>query len=205
MAVSSAVHDEEPRDAELAKEVGRRFSPVHATPPIPFSDADMSFSLLDHTAQPAAEDIAGSCASALTQRVQRTTVLPELRVDPLSPLPLADAAGGVVRFVYFILASRPFGYETINRNVMVLQRPGALEDKGSNDTNLFLVHVDAKLGEVHAQRRDAAPVPRGLIKVQLERNNLTTPVTAGSDPQRPSGSRCPGHTRPLPSGSHAAA
>ena len=108
----------------------------------------MSFSLLDHTAQPAADDLQRSCASALTQRVQRSSVLPELRVDPLTPLPLADAAGGVVRFVYFILASRPFGHETINRNVQVLQRPGALEDKGSNDTNLFLVHVDAKLGEV---------------------------------------------------------
>jgi len=97
--------------------------------------------------RPAEPELAVKCQLALMERMQRQNVLPELYIDPLTPLPLADAAGGVVHFVYFIMASRPFGWETINRNVIVLQRPGALQDVGTNDSNVFLVHVDAKLGE----------------------------------------------------------
>ena len=90
-----------------------------------------------------------------------TQALPALYIDPLQPLPLADAAGGVVHFVYFIMASRPYGWETINRNVIALQRPGALEDTGANDTNVFLVHVDAKLGEARKHElRDVLITPR---------------------------------------------
>jgi hypothetical protein len=124
--------------------------------------ADVSF--LDWTpggGRPAEPELAGKCRTALEERVQRQSALPELYIDPLRPLPLADAAGGVVRFVYFIMASRPYGWETINRNVMALQRPGALEDVGSNDTNVFLVHVDAKLGESRKHElRDVLIKPR---------------------------------------------
>eukprot|EP00964_Phaeocystis_antarctica_P104985 scaffold70079_cov62-Phaeocystis_antarctica.AAC.3 len=59
------------------------------------------------------------------------------------------------------MASRPYGWETINRNVIALQRPGALEDTGANDTNVFLVHVDAKLGEARKHElRDVLITPR---------------------------------------------
>ena len=122
-----------------------------------------SVSFLDHTKQPADLELAGKCRSALAQRLERQPykALPELYIDPLQPLPLADAAGGVVHFVYFIMASRPYGWETINRNVIALQRPGALEDTGANDTNVFLVHVDAKLGEARKHElRDVLITPR---------------------------------------------
>ena len=122
-----------------------------------------SVSFLDHTKQPAELELAGQCRSALAQRLERQpyNALPELIIDPLQPLPLADAAGGVVHFVYFIMASRPYGWETINRNVIALQRPGALDDAGANDTNVFLVHVDAKLGEARKHElRDVLIRPR---------------------------------------------
>ena len=122
-----------------------------------------SVSFLDHTKQPADLELAGKCRSALAQRLERQPykALPALYIDPLQPLPLADAAGGVVHFVYFIMASRPYGWETINRNVIALQRPGALEDTGANDTNVFLVHVDAKLGEARKHElRDVLITPR---------------------------------------------
>ena len=123
-----------------------------------------SVSFLDHTKQPAADlELAGKCRSALAQRLERQPykALPELIIDPLQPLPLADAAGGFVHFVYFIMASRPYGWETINRNVIALQRPGALDDTGANDTNVFLVHVDAKLGESRKHElRDVLITPR---------------------------------------------
>ena len=122
-----------------------------------------SVSFLDHTKQPAELELAGQCRSALARRLERQpyNALPELIIDPLQPLPLADAAGGVVHFVYFIMASRPYGWETINRNVIALQRPGALEDAGANDTNVFLVHVDAKLGEARKHElRDVLIRPR---------------------------------------------
>ena len=50
-----------------------------------------------------------------------------------------------MRFVYFIMASRSYAHETINRNVMALQRPGALSDAGTNESHLFVLHADAKL------------------------------------------------------------
>ena len=70
-----------------------------------------------------------------------------LRIDPLAPLPIADAAQPfpAVRFVYFIMASRSYAHETINRNIHALQKPGALSDHGTNESNLFILHVDAKM------------------------------------------------------------
>uniref|UniRef100_A0A7S0JBD9 protein xylosyltransferase n=1 Tax=Calcidiscus leptoporus TaxID=127549 RepID=A0A7S0JBD9_9EUKA len=41
------------------------------------------------------------------------------------------------------MASRVYAHETINRNMHALQHPGA--SRGSNETNLFLIHVDAKM------------------------------------------------------------
>ena len=120
-------------------------------------------SFLDHTKQPVDPELASKCRSALAERLERRPyeALPELIIDPLQPLPLADAAGGIVHFVYFIMASRPYGWETINRNVIALQRPGALADAGANDTNVFLVHVDAKLGEARKHElRDVLIRPR---------------------------------------------
>ena len=55
-----------------------------------------------------------------------------------------------------IMASRVYAHATINRNVQALQRPGALEDVGGNESNLFLIHVDAKMKpEAAAQLRSA--------------------------------------------------
>ena len=45
------------------------------------------------------------------------------------------------------LASRSYAHETINRNVRALQRPGAWDDIGTNESNLFLLHVDAKMSK----------------------------------------------------------
>ena len=67
-----------------------------------------------------------------------------------------------MRFVYFIMASRSYAHETINRNVMALQRPGALSDAGTNESNLFVLHADAKLsGDGLATLRAAAACGRG--------------------------------------------
>lgn len=87
------------------------------------------------------------CQAALRRRRERTATLPPLRIDPLAPLPLADAAlpSPAVRFVYFIMASRPYAHETINRNVRALQNPRAFTDKGTNESNVFVLHVDAKM------------------------------------------------------------
>ena len=107
-------------------------------------------SIVDWNNEPAEPVLAAKCQAALSGRLYREGGMaapPKLFIDPLTPLPLADAADGVVKIVYFILASRPYGEETINRNVVALQKPGALEAVGANDSNLFLVHVDAKLGD----------------------------------------------------------
>ena len=105
--------------------------------------------LVDHNnaALDANSSITQACAAGVASRLERKSTLPELWIDPLSPLPLADAARGgpAVRFVYFIMASRSYAHETINRNVMALQRPGALSDAGTNESNLFVLHADAKL------------------------------------------------------------
>ena len=105
--------------------------------------------LVDHnnTALDANSSLTQACAAGVASRLERKSTLPELWIDPLSPLPLADAARGgpAVRFVYFIMASRSYAHETINRNVMALQRPGALSDAGTNESNLFVLHADAKL------------------------------------------------------------
>ena len=105
--------------------------------------------LVDHNnaALDANSSITQACAAGVASRLERKSTLPELWIDPLSPLPLADAARGgpSVRFVYFIMASRSYAHETINRNVMALQRPGALSDAGTNESNLFVLHADAKL------------------------------------------------------------
>ena len=98
---------------------------------------------------------ARQCNAAATRRFERGAgSRPELFVDPLSPLPLADAAlpRPAVRLVYYIMASRSYAYETINRNVRALQRPGALEDTGTNESNLFLLHIDAKMSRTAAAR-----------------------------------------------------
>lgn len=107
-------------------------------------------SFVDWNNEPAEPVLAAKCQAALSGRLFREGGMaapPKLFIDPLSPLPLADAADGVVQIIYFILASRPYGEETINRNVIALQKPGAIEAVGANDSNLFLVHVDAKLGD----------------------------------------------------------
>jgi hypothetical protein len=103
---------------------------------------------------PANSSLARLCSSAVQRRMLRQEELPELFIDPLSPLPLADAAlpSPSVRYVYLILASRPYAHETINRNVHALQRPGALDPaaRGTNESNLFLLHLDAKMGSESA-------------------------------------------------------
>ena len=109
-----------------------------------------SINITDHSGvllQPELSPLVGKCRSAIARRAARSSKMPPLRVDPLSPLPLADAAkpSPAVRFVYFIMASRSYAHETINRNVRALQRPGALSDAGTNESNLFLLHVDAKM------------------------------------------------------------
>ena len=88
------------------------------------------------------------CRAALDRKEQRAEgSLPPLYIDPLSPLPLADAAepAPAVHFVFFLMASRSYAHETINRNVHALQHPGALTTPGTNESNLFLIHVDAKM------------------------------------------------------------
>ena len=88
------------------------------------------------------------CQNALARRQRRGFISdPPLHIDPLSPLPLADAAPGgpAVRLVYFIMASRSYAHETINRNMKALQRPGVLSGPPSNESNLFLLHIDAKM------------------------------------------------------------
>ena len=95
------------------------------------------------------------CRSAAARKLtRRDTKYPDLYIDPLSPLPLADAARPrpTVRLVYYIMASRGYAYETINRNVRALQHPGALEDVGTNESNLFLLHLDAKMAPEAAAR-----------------------------------------------------
>ena len=109
----------------------------------------------DHSAVPLppSDPILGNCRASVSRRLSRTSALPPLNIDPLSPLPLADAAKPTpaVRFVYFILASRPYAHETINRNIRTLQRPGALEAVGSNESNLFLLHSDAKMSDANTE------------------------------------------------------
>jgi len=99
--------------------------------------------------------LAQQCSSVVERRVGRQAALPELFLDPLTPLPLADAAqpSPAVRYVYLILASRPYAHETINRNVRALQRPGVLEPAalGTNESNLFLLHLDAKMSDDSAE------------------------------------------------------
>ena len=96
---------------------------------------------------PESDPLVEKCRSALRAREERSSLLPPLRIDPLLPLPLADAAlpTPAVRFVFFIMASRSYAHETINRNVHALQRKGALNEPGTNESNLFLIHVDAKM------------------------------------------------------------
>ena len=96
---------------------------------------------------PETDPLLQKCRRAISKRLLRTAELPPLIIDPLSPLPLADAApgGSAVKMVYFIMASRKYAHDTINRNVHALQKPGALNAIGSNDSNLFLLHVDAKM------------------------------------------------------------
>lgn len=96
---------------------------------------------------PETDPLVEKCRSALRAREERSSLLPPLRIDPLLPLPLADAAlpTPAVRFVFFIMASRSYAHETINRNVHALQRKGALNEPGTNESNLFLIHVDAKM------------------------------------------------------------
>lgn len=114
-----------------------------------------SHSLSDHGGGPLSADspLLGACRAALSRHVGQPATRTWWsdkdggpRVDPLAPLPLADAArpAAAVRFVFFVMASRPFAHETINRNVRALQRPGALA-AGGNDSNLFLLHADAKM------------------------------------------------------------
>jgi hypothetical protein len=109
----------------------------------------MSLNITDHSSNRLtdADPLLQKCRTAVARRLSRTEEKVPLFIDPLTPLPLADAAvgGPAVRFVYFIMASRSYAHETINRNVRVLQRPGALEAYGSNESNLFLLHVDAKM------------------------------------------------------------
>ena len=109
----------------------------------------MNITIFDHSQQPLlpTDPLLTSCRTAVARRLERVATLPPNYIDPLSPLPLADAAKGgpAVRFVCFILASRSYAHETINRNVRVLQRPGALDAVGSNESNLFLIHMDAKM------------------------------------------------------------
>jgi len=110
-----------------------------------------SLALHDFTGQVLAANssLGRLCSSAVQRRMLRQEQLPEMFIDPLSPLPLADAAAPSpsVRYVYLILASRPYAHETINRNVHALQRPGVLEPgaRGTNESNLFLLHLDAKM------------------------------------------------------------
>ena len=120
------------------------------------SGADaMAAALRDFTGAPVSPNstLGRLCGAAVERRLTRTSILPELYLDPLSPLPLADKAlpRPAVSFIYFTLASRPYAHQTIRRNVRALQRPGALDERGSNQTNLFLVHLDAKMKEGAAE------------------------------------------------------
>eukprot|EP00965_Chrysotila_dentata_P193847 6176002-Pleurochrysis_carterae.AAC.1 len=105
--------------------------------------------IYDHDSLPVPDNssLQPACMNAVRRRLQRKSLLPELFMDPLKPLPLADAAvpKPAVHIVYLIMASRPYAHETISRNVRALQRPGAANDLGCNDSNLFLIHVDAKM------------------------------------------------------------
>ncbi|KAL1510836.1 hypothetical protein AB1Y20_007119 [Prymnesium parvum] len=103
---------------------------------------------------PLASDQARQCAAAVERRVSRRAADVPLLLDPLSPLPIADAAAPrpAVRLVYFILASRAYAYETINRNVRALQHPDALAGGRTNQSNLFLLHLDAKMPPAAAAR-----------------------------------------------------
>ena len=89
-----------------------------------------NLSVFDHSVVPlpASDPLLGKCRAAVGRRLQRVNRLPPNNIDPLRPLPLADSAEGgpAVHFVYFIMASRHYAHETINRNVRALQRPGAL-------------------------------------------------------------------------------
>lgn len=113
------------------------------------ANAGAGISILDYdrAALPASSPLLENCRVAMSRRLTRAETFPPLNIDPLSPLPLADAAPGgpAVKMVYFILASRKYAHETINRNVNALQRPGALAAVGSNESNLFLLHIDAKM------------------------------------------------------------
>ena len=123
--------------------------------PRPRKAASPMINISDHSAVPLppSDPILGNCRASVSRRLSRTSALPPLNIDPLSPLPLADAAKPTpaVRFVYFILASRPYAHETINRNIRTLQRPGALEAVGSNESNLFLLHSDAKMSDANTE------------------------------------------------------
>ena len=103
---------------------------------------------------PAGSELLAKCRSALEKRLGRRSQMPVLNMDPLSPLPIADAAPGgpSVGIIYFILASRSYAAETINRNVRALQRPGELGMAGSNSSNLFLLHVDDKMSDQEKAR-----------------------------------------------------
>ena len=120
------------------------------------------FQVHDYTGHPLDPNASLSrlCNSAAQRRLRRQSQLPEFFIDPLSPLPLADAvrSGPAVRYVYLLLASRPYAHETINRNVHALQVPGALEaaSRGSRESNLFLVHIDAKMEAGAAEALRAA-------------------------------------------------
>lgn len=118
----------------------------------------------DHHDAPLPENstLLHNCRAGAARRLRRESVLPELIIDPLTPLPLADAVLPVptVRLVYLLMASRTYAHETINRNVRALQRPGALSDLGSNESNLFIVHADDKLGVEGTRTLHAGMEPR---------------------------------------------
>ena len=130
-----------------AEEASRRFfMPVEGHPSL-FSNA----SIYNHDNQmlTPSSPLLQSCLASLEREQRRSRpTMPALRIDPLSPLPLADAARQV-GIVYFIMASRSYSHETINRNVVALQRPQRRSTL-PNETNLFLLHIDAKMSAENA-------------------------------------------------------
>ncbi|KAL3892568.1 MAG: hypothetical protein SGPRY_015006 [Prymnesium sp.] len=93
------------------------------------------------------------CVAAHERLRTRTSSSPPLLIDPLSPLPLVHGGSPpAVHFVFYILASRSYAYETINRNVRALQNPHALTGPPSNQSNLFLLHLDAKMNSQAVDR-----------------------------------------------------
>lgn len=114
---------------------------------------DRDFSLRDWNEQAISPNtglglVCNRALSAQIKRVKSHGGMPEFYIDPLRPLPLADAVvgGPAVSIVYFFLVSRAFAHQTVPRNVRALQAPRATKSRGENGTlsNLFLIHVDTK-------------------------------------------------------------